>query len=372
MARRFEADTLQQAIRLAPRKAEIVIPVSPTGMTIPQAFSKVKEKELHRKPRDLKRWENDAKRFVEWIARNHPGVVCWKDLELDMIYDYIDDILPGREYSMNHRRLTLQPIIKTSGFMSRRYKLPNICEGMVIGGKRPKETPIVYLDDVLDFCDWLKVHDQRAEIGAVLQGLVGLSVMEALRLTWSKVDLERGLIEISGETKQNYQAREDYRSRVIPVCDRALEVLNSAWQNRVLSDIEPVEGGVVVQSPEGKSYIQSEHSFYNYTRRRITANLIKFNPRLKWAPKDLRNCLDQFAEERGIWSAIWSQYMGRAARTVHEKNYVARLSSPSRGETTALNRKMQVFRNLVVGPINMAIVSKKKSMVVELDCVASG
>ena len=39
-------------------------------------------------------------------------------------------------------------------------------------------------------------------------------------LAWDRVDLERGLIEIRGEVKN------EYRNRVIPVCRRVVEALN--------------------------------------------------------------------------------------------------------------------------------------------------
>ncbi|MBN1868004.1 hypothetical protein JW916_12020 [Candidatus Sumerlaeota bacterium] len=80
----------------------------------------------------------------------------------------------------------------------------------------PKE---VYLTDVVAFCDFLKENAPRLEAGVALQGLAGLQLQETTRLTWSKVDLSRGLIEISGEVKN------EYRKRVIPICGRVVEAL---------------------------------------------------------------------------------------------------------------------------------------------------
>ena len=80
-----------------------------------------------------------------------------------------------------------------------------------------------------------------------------------------------------------------------------------------------------------------------------------WNPRVEWAPKDLRNCLPTFGTTQGLWSAVWEQYVGYSPATVTTKHYVPRLASVSDGEDDALERQMELFRLYVVAPLNRAI-----------------
>jgi integrase len=54
------------------------------------------------------------------------------------------------------------------------------------------------IGSLLEFLNWLPGHTHAASVlpGAALQGLCGLQLQEALRLTWDHVDLEAGTITI--------------------------------------------------------------------------------------------------------------------------------------------------------------------------------
>ena len=76
---------------------------------------------------------------------------------------------------------------------------------------------------------------------------------------------------------------------------------------------------------------------------------------MRWAPKDLRNCLPTFAECQGIQSGIWEQYIGHAPKTVTARHYVPRIASGSFGEADALIHQMELFRFHVIRPLEQAL-----------------
>ena len=151
-------------------------------------------------------------------------------------------------------------------------------------------------------------------------------------MTWDKVDLERGLVEISGEVKNRY------RNRVIPVCRRVLEALLRSRSAK----IQAVNGQVV--------------PLYWETYSKRTSKAVKrFNANLDWQTKDLRNCLLQFALRRGILSDVWEQYVGHKPRTVTGLHYINRLATVSRGQHAELDRRMALFREQVLEPVERKI-----------------
>ena len=178
-------------------------------------------------------------------------------------------------------------------------------------------------------------------MGAALQGLAGLRMTEALRLTWHRVDLERGLIEISGEVKNVYS------TRVIPVCQRVLESLRG---------IANVDGttGPVIRSPKGCSFAQGRRSWNNYSHR-LSRAMREWNPQINWTPKDLRNCLPTFTLNQGIHSMVWEQYLGHSPKSVTARHYIPRITSVSDGEREALQKQMDLFRNQVIDPLEAMI-----------------
>ena len=182
-----------------------------------------------------------------------------------------------------------------------------------------------------------------------MQGFAGLQVQEATRLTWKNVDLERGLIEVTGEVKN------EYRNRVIPVTARVLEALRRAHERRLQREtrIKSVDDHVVV-AIKGEHYVQ-----YQSYCRQLTAALKKWNPSTDWAPKDLRNCLPTFAKLEGIHSTIWEQYIGHSPGTITDRHYVPRLTVRTSGEASALTRAMDLFRKFVTDPLEAHTAASK-------------
>lgn len=297
-----------------------------------------------RGPSSRKDWLRDQIRFLEWLARVHPQCAEWHMINRHMLREYLADELSSR--SPNGQRLAFQPIVQTARFMQREHEVPNVAENLGIGTALVRPTAVVYLADVVAFLDWLTHEEPRLEAGAALQGLGGLQMQEALRLTWDKVDVDRGLIEISGEVKN------EYRNRVIPICQRVKSSLARARRTESGSLIEIHEA--VVLSPERRSYAVGIDSWRNYSRA-IREGIRRWNSNVNWAPKDLRNCLPTFAECQGIRNGIWEQYIGHAPKTVTARHYVPRLASGSLGEADALKDQMDLFRFQVIRPLEVAL-----------------
>lgn len=347
--RRFIADSIESALAKAePVDEPIRLIPSPApaqqGATIAEAFAQTlsftKRGKLSRGD-----WQRRQLNFMKWLAKRHPSCSLWSDITRPMLRQYMEEQFKGK--APNTVRMAMQPVQQTAGFMSREYQLPNVAERLGIGNKLAKTPPMVHLVDVLAFCDWVRVEVPWLEAGVTLQGLAGLSMMEALRLNWDRVDLDRGLIEISGEVKNLY------RNRVIPVCNRVVEALQRASETQSLSGVETIPAPVVA-SPEGCSFAQGTDSWKNYTRR-VRALVKRWNAELDWASKDLRDCLPTFAISHGIHNDLWEQYIGHAPRSVTARHYLPRLAASSRGNAEALERQMKLFRMAVVQPLEVAI-----------------
>ena len=282
-----------------------------------------------------------VKRFFGWIAEKRPECRYWDMLDCSIIEDYLKD------HKGTSKRHPLEPIRQTTLYMARRYKMANFLSGFRARGKLKNTPASVYLTDVLAFVDYLKDRGElRFETGAALQGLAGLQLQEALRLTWAKVDMDRGLIEISGEVKNCY------RNRVIPIHRRIRETLVRARAASESSNVIDLNAPVV-PSPTGMFYGMSWLN-YSHSMKKL---MLAWNPAVRWKPKDLRNCLPTFAAISGVTSAVWEQYIGHAPQGITAMHYVPRLASGSLGEKEALDQQMEIFRKIVVQTLENARVS---------------
>lgn len=342
LRRRFAAATLDAALAEAPAVAGLTPPEA-DAHAIVDAFNECLAG-TNRGERARRDWVVACKAFIEWLAKNRPLCTTWESLTRKILREYLATY-DGR--SANFRRLAVQPVIQTAGYMHREYGTVNFAEKLGIGSKLAKTPPTVYLEDVVTFCDHLAEHAPHLEAGAALQGLAGLQMLEAMRLTWDKVDLRSGLIEISGEVKNSY------RVRVIPVCKRVVEALR---RNRLLIDSEKVisiGASHIIRGRRGEPF--RDATAYS---RQIRKRLLRWNDGIEWAPKDMRNALPTFAAMEGVISPLWEQYIGHAPRTVTARHYVPRLASPSEGEAIALSKAMDAMRRAVVEPIDRKTCNK--------------
>ena len=290
-------------------------------------------------------WLRDQLRFMEWIAASYEECCLWSQITRAMVREYIASHFTN--CSANRTCLAMQPITQTAGFMAREHQIPNVAEKLGIGAKLVRPPRFVHLDDVVSFVDWNRENEAEIEPGVALQGLAGLSILEALRLTWQNVDMAHGLIEITGEVKNAY------RNRVIPICLRVVEALERSFARQVGVKVRELSAPVVA-APSGGSYADGIDSWKHYTRR-VKQQLTRWNPKIDWATKDLRNRLPTFAVSNGLQGDLWEQYIGHAPRSVTGRHYVPRLAAVSRGEEAELERQMNLFRNQVVKPLESSM-----------------
>jgi hypothetical protein len=124
-------------------------------------------------------WNKSVRRFMRWLAEHHPNCRYWHLMTRQVVREYLDTY-DGK--SATHKRLSLQPICQTSGYMHREYAQTNFAERLGIGSKLKSTPKFVYLHDGFDFLAWLKENEPRPEAGAALRGLAGMQLQEVTRL----------------------------------------------------------------------------------------------------------------------------------------------------------------------------------------------
>jgi integrase len=339
---RIRVESLDNAITEARR---IVVESSDQndirGLKVIDAFNEALQ-HSRRGERSIKDWNRDVGRFLKWWAASHPECTHWVMISRQVVREYLGSTLSGA--SDNHRRLRIQPIRQTANYMENEYGTSNVAKGLGIGSKLAKTPPMIHISDVADLLNYAVNRDIRLAVGIAFQGLVGLQMLEALRLTWDKVDLDSGLIEISGAVKN------PYRNRVIPVPQKVIETLRLCVDRVYGVGVIPNDSDPVVPSPKGISYMSGKDSYCNYSKR-LKRLIRDWNADVDWAPKDLRNAVPTFGVINGIFTSLWEQYIGHAPRTVTARHYTPKLTTATRGERDALDRQMDLFRTLIVAPI---------------------
>ena len=342
--RLFAAPTIDAALRQAPIVAGLKPrKPKPSHLGLVDAFNDaLSRSDRHGRSRDD--WNAYVRRFLLWLADHHASCTHWHLLTRDIVSDYVASLA---DRAPNTRRLALQPIRQTARGLHDRHGWPDPTAGLRIGAKIKHTPALVYLTDVVAFLDWLRDHEPRLEAGAALQGLVGLQLQEATRLTWDRVDLVNGLVEISGNVKNRY------RTRVIPLCDRARQALarSNATFQKTAPKVRPLIEAVV-RTLSGTAH--GGTSWMNWSKA-LTRAIRTWNPDVDWKPKDLRNCLPTFAATEGLLNDLWEQYLGHAPRTVTAQHYIPRLTSVTQGEAGALEKQMGLFRLHVTEPVNRAV-----------------
>ncbi|MCB2141470.1 hypothetical protein KQH29_00860 [bacterium] len=329
-------------------------PVDAEKITLQKAFE-LTLAASKRGPMARRDWEHATEKFLGWMKDNYPMISTWARLRRLHVKEYLAAQQPTKksiergidELSPTRKRLLMQPLSQTARHMWHEHELPNVAERLGVSAKLKKTPSPVYLADVLAFLDHLKgVRPASLEAGAALAGLGGLQLLEVLRLTWSKVDLKKGLVEISGDVKN------EYRNRVIPIPARCIDALRRAHAARPSETVQAVDGGAVVTSPAGRPFHGG--SWLNYSKL-IKAEIRAWNSSIDWAPKDLRNCLPTLAALRGFAGDAVEQYLGHAPRSVTARNYIPRLSPASIGEAAELERATENFKRLVVEHVEREI-----------------
>lgn len=301
-------------------------------------------------------WHYQVKRFMTWLGKAYPKIRYWNNLDREILEEFMETFA---DKAPNTRRLRVQPIVQTSRRMHTLYGTPRFADDLRIGNAPVNPPARVFMKDVLAFLDYVREQEPRLEAGATLQALAGLRATEAIRLSWDRVDLENGWIEISGETKNKWS------ERVIPVCQRVLDTLKRAKAEQASEKIQEATDGYVVRSEYGKPYAGSA-SWHNYGKE-ITALIRAWHdakakeaqknpPPISWTCKDLRNCLPTLAMQKRLsGAAVWEAYLGHSPQGVTERHYLPRLTLPTEGEREALQEEMDILKSLVVDVIDNAV-----------------
>lgn len=346
----FSADSLSSAIRRARiLVGEEVETRSPVRLEIADAFNLVLAR-ASRGKKSTDDWNYYVRKFMAWLSEVHPDLELWNQIDRHMVRAYLD-VYQGKSATV--RRLAIQPIAQTSGYMSREMCFVDFAGRLGIGNRLEVTPAAVYLPDVIEFLDFLRDENPRLEVGVGLQSLAGLQLQEATRLSWDRVDLDRALVEISGEVKNRY------RNRLIPLSSRLSDAVQRSRRRRgrPTEEVQSITEHVVLSS-RGLPY---EDSWCNYSKE-VSQAIRKWNPKVKWKPKDLRNCLPTFSAINGLHNDIWEQYIGHAPRTVTQRHYLPRLTSSSRGEAAEQARQMDILRAQVIDPLDRAITQIEGAM----------
>lgn len=323
----FAADSIERALRIAPGVAGLA-PATPAHQDWPldRAFATAL-KAAHRGAKATNDWQTYTRQFVEWLVANHPQVGYWHQIDRPLVREYMGS-LP--HLSPNALRMRVQPLQQTDAHMTREHGFARVADALRIPQTLVRPTATVYLADVFPFLSYLRANAPALEVGAALQALAGLRVQEVTRLSWSKVDLGRGLLEISGQVKTAWSVR------VIPLARRVVEALRRSPQGI---------GNALVVDDRG--------DWRNYSAV-LTRAIRHWNPAVNWTSKDLRNCLPTYAASQGIDGPLWEQYIGHAPKGVTARHYIPRLLAPTAGETTELDKAMDLFRETIIAPIDAA------------------
>jgi integrase len=174
---------------------------------------------------------------------------------------------------------------------------PEEFRDFAVGFKTPRQDRVVRYEDrgakpflriaeVVDFVFWLRGQPSGFNIlaGIALQGLCSLRVRETLRLTWDKVDIEKGTVTVDGRVKNIHSVRK------IPVPRFVLDTLEET----------PIKGQRVLE------LLQDQDSYGRSFRRYLG----RWRPQFKIEPKGLRRTLVSEFFEHGWYGDILQMYRG--------------------------------------------------------------
>jgi len=76
-----------------------------------------------------------------------------------------------------------------------------------------------------------------------------------------------------------------------------------------------------------------------------------------------------FAEDCGLQLSLYDQYLGHQAKSVSDQSYKPRrLASFTKAERTRQDHALDVYRRLVIEPIEAGLQGKEPRMVLQVSC----
>lgn len=278
----------------------------------------------------------NTKRFLEWVEAR---LQSWDELSPADVVMYLRYLQSperngGKGYSYNTIRHRLLPIRVTSRWLAQSQpdKFKDICAGIRISRQQARieyedqEAAVWSIGQVLNFLDWLEGLSplSRLACGVALQGLAGLRLTEAMRLTWDRVDLEAGTVTISGKVKNRPSARK------IPVAGRVLQTLSKYYQQ----GLQPIHYECMAN--------------YGHAIRKA---MRKWNSKATIPPMNLRKTLPTTADIGGWDSKYVDRYLGHGGISMKEKHY----QKPGRA-------LVELFRERVVSHVEREIALHYKTI----------
>jgi len=252
----------------------------------------------------------NCKYFLQWA--DSEGLTYWHELRFEHISCYMKGLI-DRRLAYDTIRLYLSPVRRAARWVTSNWPKhhTNISESLNLSNSACLETnyndsfgnPVLLVPEVLDFLDWLTQRPvgNRLSVGVVLQGLAGLQIQEALRLTWGKVDFKAETITIDGEVKNRY------RIRRIPVVKLVF------WLLRQVRELE--------SCPQPEDPVLPWYSDYSSYAKAIRKALKAWNHNVSIKPKDLRNTIQTAAVDGGWYGYYVQRYVGHAPKTIGERHY---------------------------------------------------
>ncbi len=249
----------------------------------------------------------NCKYFLRWI--DEKKLTYWHELQFEHIQEY-KHFLESRQLAYDTVRLYLLPVRRAARWAAANWpkEYSNICQGLRLSRKHSTAStydenhgnPFLSIHEVLGFLDYLSRDPARSQltIGVSLQGLMGLQMQEALRLTWEKVDLNDETITIDGIVKNQY------RIRKIPVVSVVSWLLRQTFDNQAK-----------------ESLVITNYANYDNYSHAVKRELKRWNQEASIKPKDLRNTIQTEAIDGGWYGYYVQRYVGHAPQTIGERHY---------------------------------------------------
>jgi len=237
-----------------------------------------------------------TRRFIVWLGCR----IQWKDLRLEILQSYVRHLV---EEGKSARTIALYTLPIRAASLWAAANWPEYFRDFAKGYRPPNVEAVrpirqyFTIPEVAEFLLWLREQEDGWKIlpGVALQGLCGLRVLEVLRLTWDRVDLERRLVSIEGKVKNMWSIR------TLPIPELVAEILREA--------------------PEGSRVVPTYSERTTYSAM-VAAALRKWRPGKKVEPRGLRRTLPSEAKLAGWDGFALERYLGHAPRDVTERHYV--------------------------------------------------
>jgi integrase len=258
-----------------------------------------------------------ANQFLAWAERHFPGVTQWADVKPLHLQEYIRTSEEAGA-AFDTIRLRLVPVKMAARYMADNF--PETCHDVSRKVRLPKrgkrEAGAVPDGEELEiFLSYLAERRPDLFPVALLQGLAGLRVLEALSIREEDVDFEAGTVTV-GETPVHIPKTPE-SCRVIPVCAPVLAALRAATVARKVIHNQ----GFLFLTRYGRPWTRNGYGhaigrvFHQCARDKGVESLRSLRPR------ELRAAFATLARTLGADSRVVDIYLGHAPKDVLGQSY---------------------------------------------------